>query len=59
MEQHPYILINAVKLPDFKTTFPKFKGVDPKTRFKNFDPVALDLLLKLIVLDPAHRISMK
>lgn len=47
------------KLPDFKPTFPKFKGVDPSTYFKNFDSVSLDLLMKLIALDPIRRISMK
>lgn len=42
-----------------KATFPKFKGVNPSYYFKNFDPVSLDLLMKMIVLDPAKRISMK
>ena len=42
-----------------KASFPKFKAVNPSTYFKNFDPVSLDLLLKLIALDPAKRISMK
>lgn len=47
------------KLPDFKATFPKFRGVDPREHFKKFDPVALDLFLRLIALDPSQRISMK
>lgn len=42
-----------------KATFPKFKPVNIKTYFKNFDEVSLDLLTKMIVLDPARRISMK
>jgi len=42
-----------------KPTFPKFKGINPITHFKNFDSIALDLLLKMIALDPAKRISMK
>lgn len=42
-----------------KATFPKFKGVYLPTHFKNFDPVSLDLLVKLIMLDPSKRISMK
>ena len=42
-----------------KATFPKFKPVNPKTYFKSFDEISLDLLTKLIVLDPARRISMK
>ena len=42
-----------------KATFPKFKGVSSDTFFKNFDPISLDLLKRLITLDPARRISMK
>ena len=42
-----------------KATFPKFKGVNPLTYFKNFDTVSLDLFMKLIALDPTRRISMK
>jgi cyclin-dependent kinase 2 len=42
-----------------KPTFPKFKAIDPWTHFKCFDNTALDLLSKLIALDPARRISMK
>ena len=50
---------NIHKLPDFKPTFPKFKGVNPENYFKNFDKVGLDLCLKMLALDPARRISMK
>lgn len=46
-------------LPDFKPTFPKFKGVNPETHFKNFDKSGLDLAMKMLQLDPARRISMK
>jgi len=46
-------------LPDFKPTFPKFKGVTPETYFKNFDRTSLDLCMKLLQLDPSKRISMK
>jgi cyclin-dependent kinase 2 len=42
-----------------KATFPKFKAVNPSSHFKNFDATSLDLLMKMIVLDPAKRISMK
>jgi serine/threonine protein kinase len=42
-----------------KATFPKFKGVNPETYFKNFNEISLDLLKRMIVLDPAKRISMK
>jgi cyclin-dependent kinase 2 len=48
-----------VNLPDFKPTFPKFKGVNPETHFKNFDSKGLDLAMKMLQLDPARRISMK
>lgn len=42
-----------------KATFPKFKGVTPTNYFKNFDNLSLDLLMKMIILDPSKRISMK
>lgn len=50
---------NLENLPDFKPTFPKFKGVNPETYFKNFDKVSLDLCMKMLHLDPSKRISMK
>jgi len=49
----------VTSLPDFKTTFPKFKGVQPENYFQNFDKVGLDLLMQMICLDPAKRISAK
>jgi cyclin-dependent kinase 2 len=49
----------VTNLPDFKTTFPKFRAVSPEVQLSNFDPVALDLLLKLIAIDPARRINAK
>lgn len=42
-----------------KPTFPKFKPANINTHFKNFDEVSLDLLIRMITLDPARRISMK
>ena len=50
---------NIQKLPDFKPSFPKFKGVNPDAYFKNFDKMGLDLCLRMLALDPARRISMK
>jgi cyclin-dependent kinase 2 len=44
-------------IPDFKPSFPRFKAVNPYESFKNMKPDAIDLLLKLISLDPAKRIS--
>lgn len=59
MGQHQYFLFYPDNLPDFKATFPKFKGVNPETHFKNFDKQGLDLCMKMLQLDPARRISMK
>jgi serine/threonine protein kinase len=45
------------KLPDFKSTFPKFKAGNLQDAAKGLDVLGLDLLSKLIALDPAKRIS--
>ena len=42
-----------------KATFPKFKGVNPESYFKNFNETSLDLLKRMIMLDPSKRVSMK
>jgi serine/threonine protein kinase len=42
-----------------KATFPKFKPANVHSHFKQFEETGLDLLLRMIVLDPAKRISMK
>ena len=47
----------VTKLKDFKTTFPKFKAVPLIEVAKEMDPLGLDLLSKLIALNPAKRIS--
>ena len=47
------------ELPDFKASFPKFKPCDLEKKFKNMDPVAIDLLLQLVNIDPAKRIYCK
>lgn len=44
-------------IPDFKPSFPKFRAVKPHDHLKTMNPEAIDLLLKLIALDPAKRIS--
>lgn len=49
----------VTNLPDFKSTFPRFKQAVPEQVLSNFDPVALDLLQKLIAIDPARRINAK
>jgi cyclin-dependent kinase 2 len=57
--QYKYYFLYLGNLPDFKASFPKFKGVDPQTHFKGFDKRGLDLVMKMLALDPAKRISMK
>ena len=47
------------KLPEFKLTFPRFKGKGLNTYNKNIDNVGLDLLNKMIQIDPSKRISAK
>jgi hypothetical protein len=59
MDECSYFFLYIDNLPDFKPTFPKFKGQNPETYFKNFDRNGLDLCMKLMQLDPARRISMK
>ncbi|CAK92511.1 unnamed protein product (macronuclear) [Paramecium tetraurelia] len=50
---------NLADLPDFKPTFPRFRPTPPEQFFKNFDKVGLDLVTKMIALDPAKRIYVK
>jgi cyclin-dependent kinase 2 len=45
------------QIPDFKPTFPKFKPMNPFNVVKSMDPDAVDLMMKLVALDPAKRIS--
>lgn len=42
-------------LPDYKTTFPRFKKEDISKFVPNATPEALDLLTKMLVLDPNER----
>ena len=44
-------------MPDYKPTFPRFRRSDPRKYIKKMPSRALDLLLKLIELDPSKRIS--
>ena len=50
---------DALKLADFKETFPKFKGTPLVEHTKNLSEIELDLLKGLVALDPAKRISAK
>lgn len=45
------------KIPEFKPTFPRFKAANPYDFFKSMKPDAIDLLLRLIALDPTKRIT--
>jgi serine/threonine protein kinase len=47
------------KLPDYKLTFPQFKGKGLNSYSSNLDENGLDLLSKMIVYDPCKRISAK
>ena len=45
------------QIPDFKPSFPKFKGLNPFDVLKHMEPDAIDLTLRLIALDPSKRIT--
>ncbi len=47
----------ALKLPDFKPTFPKWKGIPLSEHTQNLDEVGMDLLQGMVALDPNKRIS--
>ena len=47
----------VTKLPEFKLTFPQFKGKGINVYNRNIDPIGLDLLSKMIQFDPCKRIS--
>lgn len=48
---------DALKLPDFKATFPRWKGVPLSEHTSYMDEVAIDLLQGMTALDPNKRIS--
>ena len=47
----------ALKLPDFKATFPKWKGIPLTEHTQNLEEVSMDLLSGMVALDPNKRIS--
>ena len=49
----------VTKLPEFKLTFPQFKGKGISSYNRNIDNIGLDLLSRMIQLDPCKRISAK
>ena len=48
---------DALKLSDFKPTFPKWKGIPLSEHTNNLDELQLDLLQGMVALDPNKRIS--
>ena len=48
---------DALKLSDFKPTFPKWRGIPLSEHTKGLDELQLDLLNGLVALDPNKRIS--
>lgn len=48
---------DALKLKDFKSTFPKFKGMPMQEHTPTLDEFEVDLLAGLVALDPNKRIS--
>ncbi|XP_030472396.1 cell division control protein 2 homolog [Syzygium oleosum] len=49
----------VTSLPDFKSTFPKWAPQDLKTVTPNLDPAGVDLLSKMLCMDPRRRITAK
>jgi cyclin-dependent kinase 2 len=49
----------VTQLRDFKPTFPKWKPQSIAKRVPNLDPAGVDLLTKMIALEPSQRISAK
>ena len=50
---------DALKLSDFKPTFPKFRGVPMEQHTPSLNEYEVDLLKHLVALDPSKRISAK
>jgi len=50
---------DCLKLPDFKPTFPKFRGIPLSVYTKDLQEIQLDLLKGLVALDPYKRVSAK
>ena len=48
---------DALKLSDFKPTFPKFRGKPMSEHTPTLDELEVDLLAGLVALDPNKRVS--
>ncbi|KAJ1916258.1 Cyclin-dependent kinase catalytic subunit [Mycoemilia scoparia] len=46
-------------LPDYKPTFPRWSPQNLSTLLPKLDPLGIDLLQKMLIYNPAHRISAK
>ena len=44
-------------MPDFKSSFPKWISKDLSAIVPNLDPAGIDLLNKMLCLDPSKRIT--
>ncbi|XP_030521672.1 cell division control protein 2 homolog [Rhodamnia argentea] len=49
----------VTSLPDFRSTFPKWAPQDLKTVTPNLDPAGVDILSKMLCMDPRRRITAK
>ncbi|KAF8031510.1 hypothetical protein BT93_D0662 [Corymbia citriodora subsp. variegata] len=49
----------VTSLPDFKSTFPKWAPQELETVMLNLDPAGVDLLSKMLCMDPRRRITAK
>ncbi|KAK9761535.1 Cyclin-dependent kinase A-1 [Basidiobolus ranarum] len=49
----------VTNLPDYKPSFPKWKGQSLAKAVPSLDPLGVDLLQKMFTFDPALRISAK
>lgn len=50
-------LTQSTELPDWRPTFPNWKGRPLERVVRNLDPAGVDLLSKMLVYDPKQRIS--
>ncbi|XP_047081712.1 cyclin-dependent kinase A-2-like [Lolium rigidum] len=47
----------VASLPDYKSAFPKWPSVDLATVVPTLEPLGIDLLSKMLCLDPSRRIN--
>ncbi|XP_023037246.1 cyclin-dependent kinase 1 isoform X3 [Drosophila willistoni] len=49
----------VTSLPDYKNTFPRWSTNQLTNQLKNLDDNGIDLIQKMLIYDPVHRISAK